>query len=221
MANYISERIINIVMNYRYIRFLIVKLLLILKGNNYEYKDYFRAIRKGYWFGKMQHCINVTYKWLNIKNRNRTIMMHNNYEYFKYKGKIYYIDNYTIKCDFKSEELEFANIIQNLTNKRIEMFPRFDKFKSTDVKIGREYIDFKITTSGTDKFIFNNIKKAKNQSNNFLFWIKNKKVTKDIINYQIDDIFRRLDNINLIGYYRNNNIFIFKRKKNYRKITAS
>ncbi len=200
-------------MNYRYMKFFIVKLLLILKRNKYEYKDYFRAIKKGYWLGKMQYCTDITYKWLNTKNRNRTVIIHNNYEYFKYKGKKYYIDNYSVKCDFKNEEVEFANIIQNLTNKRIEMFPRFDRFKSTDVKIGREYIDFKITTSGTDKFIFNNINKAKNQSNNFLFWIKNKKVTKDIINYQIDDIFRRIDTINLIGYYINNNIFIFKRKR--------
>lgn len=168
-------------MNYRCIKLLIIKIFLLLKGNKYEYKDYFRAIKKGCWNGKMKYCMNITNKWLNTKNKNKTIIIHNNYEYFKYKGKMYFIDNYNIKNDFKS-----GNAIHKLTNKRIEMFPRFDKFKSADVKIGREYADFKITTSGTDKFMFNNINKAKNQSNNFLFLINSKIIIKDIINYQID-----------------------------------
>ena len=58
--------------------------------------------------------------------------------------------------------------------------------------IGKDYVDFKITTSGTDKFIYGNITEADYQSYNYIFWIKNKKISKDIINYQVNNVFRRL-----------------------------
>ena len=183
-----------------------------MKQNYPYYKDYYRAIEKGYWNGNMKYCNNITDKWLSSKKKFSKIITHKNGEIIKYKGKEYLIDNYHIKVAFKNSEEEFAKIISTFTNKRIELLPRFDYFKSPDAKIGREYIDFKITTSGTDKFIFNNIRKSENQSNNFLFWIKNNKITNDIIKYQIDDIFRRIKKITIVGYYRNKKIYIYKRK---------
>ena len=178
-----------------------------------KYKDYIRAIEKGYWNGHMKYCKNVTNEWLGTKKKKiNKIITHKDGEVIKYKGKEYMIDNYHTKIDFKNSEIELAKIIATLTNKKIELFPRFDYFKSTDSKIGKEYIDFKITTSGTDKFIFNNIYKAQNQSNNFLFWIKNKNVTDDIIKYQIDDIFRRIKSIKMVGFYKDEKIYIYKRK---------
>ena len=181
---------------------------------NYPYyKDYCKAIEKGYWNGDMKYCNNITNKWLGIKKkRNNEIITHKNGESIKYKGKEYLIDNYHVKITFKNSEKEFAKIISTFTDKRIELLPRFDYFKSPDAKIGREYVDFKITTSGTDKFMYSNITEANNQSNNYIFWIKNQKINNDIIKYQIDNIFRRLKYIKIIGVYHGDILEIYKRK---------
>ena len=37
---------------------------------NYPYyKDYCKAIEKGYWNGDMKYCNNITNKWLGIKKK--------------------------------------------------------------------------------------------------------------------------------------------------------
>lgn len=185
----------------------------VLKINTPQYKDYSRAIEKGYWDGNMKYCDDITEKWLGVKRKKiNRVITHKNGEIVKYKGKTYTIDNYHIKLDFKNGEEEFGDIISTFTDKRIELFPRFDDFRSTDSKIGKEYVDFKITTSGTDKFIFNNINEAKEQSNNFLFWIKNEEISDDVVKYQVDDIFRRIKNVKIVGYYKNKKMYIYKRK---------
>lgn len=162
----------------------------------------------------MKYCIDITEKWLGIKRKiTNNVIIPNNCKFVKYKGKKYYVDNNHIKINFKNGEKTFANIISKLTDKRIELFPRFDYFKSVDVKIGKEYIDFKITTSGTDKFIYGNITSSRYQSNNYIFWIKNDEIANDIINYQIDDCFRRISYVNRIGIYHNGIFKMFKRKK--------
>lgn len=149
------------------------------------------------------------------KNNFNKVIKHKNGDYFNYKGKQYYIDGKNIVIDFKNGEEEFANILSKLITKRIELLPRFNKpdgIKTADSKIGNIYVDFKITTSGTDKFIFNNVNIAKEQSNHFIFWIKNNDIPLGVIKYQIDDIFRRIKSVNTIGYYRNRHLKIYKRK---------
>ncbi len=181
--------------------------------NQPYYKDYYRAIEKGYWDGHMKYCKNIINKWLCTKKKKiNKIITHKNGENIRYKGKEYSIDNYHIKITFKNSEEKFARIISTFTNKRIELLPRFDYFKSPDAKIGRKYVDFKITTSGTDKFMYSNITEANNQSNNYIFWIKNQNINNDIIKYQIDNIFRRLKYIKIIGVYYNNMLEIYQRK---------
>ena len=178
-----------------------------------KYKDYLRALEKGYWDGNMKYCIDVTDKWLGIKKKKiNKIIKHQNDQIVKYKGKQYFIDNYHVKIDFKNNEEEFAEIVSRLTDKRIELFPRFDYFKSTDAKIGREYVDFKITTSGSDKFIYGNITHSNSQSNNYIFHIKNKAIKFDVIKFQIDDCFRRISYIKNIGIYHNGKFNMYKRK---------
>ncbi len=177
-----------------------------------RYKDYTNAVQIGYWNGKLKYCRDITSIWLGVKSEKNKVIIPKVGEEIKYKGKKYKIENKHIKLEFKNGEKEFADIISKLTNKKIELFPRFDYFKSVDAKIGKDYVDFKITTSGTDKFIFKNINDAKEQSKNFLFWIKNKKVTEDIIKYQIDNVFRRVKSIKIIGYYIGEKIYIYQRK---------
>ena len=182
-------------------------------ANIYQYKDYIRAIEKGYWNGNMKYCRNITNEWLGTKKKNiNKIITHKDGEVIKYKGKEYMIDNYHTKIDFKNGEIEFAEIIAALTNKKIELFPRFDYFKSADSKIGREYVDFKITTSGTDKFIYGNITEANHQADNYIFWIKNKEITDDIIKYQVDNVFRRLKYVKEIGIFHNDIFNMYARK---------
>lgn len=183
-------------------------------GNNIiKHKDYLDAIKNGYWDSQMKYCYNATDTWIGkVPNKINKVVKHKNYEWFNYKGKSYYIDNHNIKIQFKNGEEKFADILATLTNKRIELFPRFDMFRSTDAKIGKEYVDFKITTSGTDKFIYNNISEAKTQSNHFIIWVKNKEISEDVVNYQVDNVFRKLKNVKTIGIYQNDKLSIYKRK---------
>ena len=182
-----------------------------------QYKDYELAIKKGYWNGHFKYCVEITDEWLNKNKKNINMpMTYKLGEKFKYKGKEYYIDGYNIVADIKREEIELALKISEITSKKIIMFPRFNKpnnFKSVDCKIGYEYIDFKITTSGNDRFLYNNVYESKKQSNNFIFWIKNSYILIDVINYQIDSIFRRINNIKTIGYYHNGHFKIYKKRE--------
>ncbi len=181
------------------------------------YKDYYYAVKKNYWNQKMKYSTDITSEWLGkkIKTDNK-IIKYKLHDEFKYKGKIYKIDGHKIVTDLKKDEIEFAEILSKLTDKKIILFPRFNtpkNFKSTDSKIGREYIDFKITTSKTDKFIMRNITESNNQSYNYIFYIKNKELSEDIIKYQIDNVFRRIKNINKIGVYHNGKFKMYKKIK--------
>ena len=60
--------------------------------------------------------------------------------------------------------------------------------------------------------MYSNITEANNQSNNYIFWIKNQKINNDIIKYQIDNIFRRLKYIKIIGVYHDDILEIYQRK---------
>lgn len=181
------------------------------------YKDYIWAIEKGYWNGKYKYCIDITNMWFYKRNMKLNMpILYKLGEKFKYKGKEYYIDGHNIVMELKKEEIELAIKISRLTSKRIILFPRFNKpnnFKSADCKIGRQYFDFKITTSGSDRFLYNNVYESRHQSNNFLFWIKSKNISVDIINYQIDNTFRRIKSIKTIGYYYKGIFKIYKKRE--------
>ncbi len=165
----------------------------------------------------MKYSTDITIEWLGEKSkRDNKILKYKLYDEFKYKGKVYKIDGHKIVTDLKKDEIEFAEILSKLTDKKIVLFPRFNtpkNFKSTDSKIGKEYIDFKITTSGSDKFIIRNITVSNHQSHNYIFWIKNKELSEDIIKYQVDNVFRRIKNINKIGVYHNGKFKMYKKIK--------
>ena len=77
------------------------------------------------------------------------------------------------------------------TNKRIELFPRFNKpdgVKTADYKIGKEYFYYKHTTGSSSQLIYHNIEKAKGQSYNFIINITNISLSKHDIYEQLDDI---------------------------------
>ena len=181
-----------------------------------HYKDYNNALNKGYWKGKMKYSIDITNEWLGEKQKNNKVIRYKLNDEFKYKGKLYKVDGHKIVIDFKNDELLFAEILSKLTGKKIVLFPRFNtpkNFKSTDSKIGKEYIDFKITTSSSDKFIYGNITESNHQSQNYIFWIKNNLIDEDIIKYQIDNVFRRIKSINKIGVYHNGKFKMYKKIK--------
>ena len=166
------------------------------------FKNYKKAIEKDYWNGHLKYCHEVTKEWLGkTPSKKNTIFKPKLYSTFKYKGKEYYIDGNNIVIQFDNGEYDFADLIATKTRKRIEMFPRFNKprnKKSADSKIGKEYVDFKITTSGTDHFILDNIFQAKGQSNHFAFDIKNQNISNDVILYQVDNAFRRFKYVKTI-----------------------
>lgn len=93
----------------------------------------------------------ITNIWLSDdKNKNcNKIIFHKSNDIFKYKGKEYIIDDYNIVIDYKKGEISFAKWLSQRTNKKIELFPRFNKpdgFKTADYKICHEYFDYKHTT---------------------------------------------------------------------------
>ena len=94
------------------------------------------------------------------------------------------------------------------------MFPRFNEpryKRSADSKIGKEYIDFKITTSGSDHFILYNVYQAEGQANHFAFDIKNKNIPEDVILYQVDNVFRRFKYAKIIIVNSKYGFYVYKR----------
>lgn len=156
----------------------------------------------------------ITDKWLVNNGKSNKIILHNNFEIFKYKGKQYFIDNYNIVLDYKMGEIAFALWLSKNTNKRIELFPRFNKpdgFKTADYKIGKEYFDYKHTIGSSPQLIYHNLEKAKGQSVNFIINITNKKLSQEEIERQVNECFKRLTWIKKIGIQSQYNFKMYKK----------
>ena len=160
----------------------------------------------------------ITNIWLsNDKNKKcNKIIFHKNNDIFKYKGKEYIIDNYNIVIDYKKGEIRFAKWLSQKTNKKIELFPRFNKpdgFKTADYKIGYEYFDYKHTTGKSSQLIYHNLEKAKGQSVNFIINITNKSLSKTEIERQLNECFKRLNWIKKIGIKSQFGFKMYKRNQ--------
>ena len=139
----------------------------------------------------------------NKKNdRQSSIVKHTIGDSFNYKGKKYNIDGNNIVIDYKTGEEDFAKWLSANTDKRIELFPRFNKpdgLKSSDYKIGKEYFDYKHTTGSSSQLIYHNIEKAKGQSYNFIINITNQNISQREIVRQVEYTFRRVKWVKKIG----------------------
>ena len=160
--------------------------------------------------------IDITSEWLKNKSDNTKIfVVHKLGDNFKYKRKEYNIDGYNIVLDYKVGEVEFAKWLSTKTNKRIELFPRFNKpdgVKTANYKIGKEYFDYKQTTGSSSQLIYHNIEKAKGQSYNFIINITNISLSKHDIYEQLEYTFRRLKWVNIIGINSIYGFKVYKRK---------
>ena len=142
---------------------------------------------------------NITRQWLNNNKKTNKLIVHKNGDMFKYKGKLFLIDNHDVVLDFKKGELEFAEWLSSMTSKRIEVFPRFNKpanKKSADFKIGKEYFDYK-HTYGCSNFIIN---------------ITNNKINNHNILMQLNYTFRRLKWVKIIAIKSKYGFYVYKRK---------
>lgn len=191
-----------------------IKKELVIKNSSRHLKNYHKAIENGYWNGNIKYCNEVTDEWLGKPPIKQNVVIKPQlHSKFKYKGKEYFIVGHNIVIQFNNGE-EFANLIATKTRKRIELFPRFNQpenKKSIDSKIGKEYVDFKITKSDSGNFIQENVYKSRGQANHFAFDIKNKNVTKDELMYQVDNVFRRLKYVKTIIINSKYGFYVFKR----------
>lgn len=157
-----------------------------------KYKNYF-------------NCIDITDVWLGTNRKKiNAVIKHKNGDLFKYKGKTYRIDGKNIVLDYKKGEEIFANWLSKMTDKKIEMYPRFNKpdgFKSADYKIGKEYFDYKHTTGSSSQLIIHNLRGEEKQSNNFVVEITNKDIfnNQEEIIRQVNETFRRYKWVKKIG----------------------
>lgn len=146
--------------------------------------------------------VDITEQWLGKNDRQSSIVKHTIGDSFNYKGKKYNIDGNNIVIDYKAGEEDFAKWLSANTDKRIELFPRFNKpdgLKSSDYKIGKEYFDYKHTTGSSSQLIYHNIEKAKGQSYNFIINITNQNISQREIVRQVEYTFRRVKWVKKIG----------------------
>ena len=159
----------------------------------------------------------VTKDWIGVKkDKENIVIKHKNGDVFKYKGKTYTIDGENIVLDYKKGEENFAEWLSKRTDKRIEMYPRFNKpdgFKSADYKIGREYFDYKHTTGSSSQLIMHNLRGKEKQSNNFIIEITNKDIfnNQEEITRQVDETFRRYKWVKKIGIKTPNSFNMYSR----------
>ena len=138
--------------------------------------------------------LDITKEWINNSKPNSHKVK--NRHYFEYDNIKYRVDNKNVVLDYSDKEKEVAIWLENTFGGEIYMLPRINNPKgiqTADYLFRREYWDLKEIT-GSGKHTFDSaIKKKKSQSNNFIFDISNSKLTLEMINKQLNLIYKSKD----------------------------
>jgi hypothetical protein len=172
----------------------------------------------------MKKIINNTY-YKDITNqwiRNDTVSKKILIEYkigdsFRYNKKRYIIDGINVLYDYKIGGKTFAKWLLSVSDKRIELLPRFNKpdgIKSADYKINGEYFDYKHTTGKSPQLILHNLRGKEAQASNFIINITNNELASNQfeIERQVNETFRKYKWVKIIGIKTFYSFKIYQRK---------
>lgn len=164
----------------------------------------------------IENYTDVTKEWLENATPNNHIVKEQ--LFFKYKNKMYLVDNKNVVLDYNKKELEVACWLENTFGGEIYLLPRVNKpdgIKTADYLWNDEYWDFKQINGSGIRTIEDLLKRKEEQAHNFIFEKSLTKLSDDEVLMQIEKIFSS-DTTSFI----NNDFKIYKRKKISRNPTG-
>lgn len=108
-------------------------------------------------------------------------------------GTKYAVDGSRVVLDYKPYEREVAEIIANKYGKEVQMVPRIDmpqRIRTPDYLIEGVPYDLKHIMKSGKRTLYNRIKEAKGQSNNFIIDLTGNSLSDDEVLEQIETIYR-------------------------------
>ena len=113
-------------------------------------------------------------------------------KYIVKNGIRYYVDGKNVILDYTKNELEIAKYLVSTLEGTIYLLPRINfpkNIKTADYLWNNEFWDLKEINGKGKNILDNRIKNYQNQSNNFIFVIKNNKFSIKNIILQINKIY--------------------------------
>lgn len=166
---------------------------------------------------KVENYSDVTKEWLNNATPNSHKVIDR--QYFEKDDIRYDVDGKNVVLDYSSKEKEVAEWLENTFGGEIYMLPRVNNpegISTADYLWNDEYWDLKEIT-GNGKHTFDSaIKKKKSQSSNFIFDISNSEMTTEMIDKQINLIYKNKDRkwVNKIIIKQNQEVItVYKKTK--------
>ena len=166
--------------------------------------------------------IEITQEWFDKAISNNKSFKER--KYVSYKGKRFYIDGKNVKFEYRNNEKEVAQLLQEKFGGIIYTLPKVNyprKVRTADYKYVNhrlkfnDNIDLKSIKSAGNKVIDNMLKEAKEQANNFVLYFTNPNMTYNEIMKQIEQLYINpyRDWIQTIITIKDNDIRVFKRLK--------
>lgn len=142
------------------------------------------------------------------------------------KGSAYKVDGHNVVLDYSMREKEIAELLEKEFGGELYMFPRVNnpqRISTPDYLFRGESYDLKTIGKTTGKNpLFNRIKKAKGQSNNFIFDLTNCELSENQIENQIEKIFWSDETkfVNIIVIIKNKKILKIVKRAQKKEPTA-
>ena len=145
-------------------------------------------------------------------------------QYFSYKGNRYRVNGKTVYHEYKNNEKEVAQLLQEKLGGTIYKLPKVEipkNIQTADYKYinhrlkFNDYLELKTIKFDGDNIIDNRLKKAKGQANNFVLYFTNPNMTYYKIFNQIERLYNNPCRqwINTIIIIKDDKIRVVSRKK--------
>lgn len=108
-------------------------------------------------------------------------------------GQKYVVDGHNVVLDYKPYEREIAEVVAKKYGKSVQMVPRVDipqGIRTPDYVIDGVEYDLKHITKPGNNTIYNRIKEAKGQSNNFIIDLTGNELMDNEVLRQIESVYR-------------------------------
>lgn len=164
---------------------------------------------------KCTFCEDVTDYWL--KNSIPNTHEVKDRMYFEHNGIKYVVDGKNVVLEYSLKELEIAEWLENTFGGEIYMLPRVNRpfgIQTADYLFRGEYWDLKEISGNSKQVLYHAIYKKKTQSTNFIFDTSESDLSIFELQYQIYNLYSRLDTAFLqkVMLKHRNMLFVYKRK---------
>lgn len=163
----------------------------------------------------IENYTDVTKEWLENATPNNHIVKEQ--LFFKYKNKMYLVDNKNVVLDYSKKELEVACWLENTFGGEIYLLPRVNKpdgIKTADYLWNGEYWDLKEILGNGKNVLYHAIENQRLQARNFIFDFSKSNLSLIEIYDRINKLFKIKNAkwLNIIIIKKNSTVFFIAKK---------